>query len=489
MDPNGEGVGPWTKYASQPAPATTPAAKDEAGPWSKYATSQTTAAPATQDPPERPGFFKRLAQSFGIPDSSEGASAAKDEADITKHPENLIPLVSGAKMVGRMAGAAIDKAKTAYGEAREAQQNIDAGGPVSANHAKMMFSGLPDIAQGYGEDINNKNYLGAAGTATGVMGQAALAKLPTAEMPKPLSKIKSGLLVGDDLKNAAALTPDTATVDTARRTAGEIHQAAVPELSQAIGAHIDKVAGQLGVDTTNTASLSTKAELAGRGAKTAGQKLYAQLDKAATEVAGAEGGRFQRYAETIRNLERQSLDPSLTATQGEAITERLNNAKAEFSAFKQEMIKRGLSEATIKQADKFWAQGSALDELSRHLLNAEDATGAIKPSARPLDTQVKKLTAPASPRGHILKQATGDSADAIAQATRRAQERIVTDKAATQAAKRSIKETAETAKTAQKRIDTIRGRQKAIGAGALGILGIGALGRAASTAKDVLSGQ
>jgi hypothetical protein len=182
------------------------------------------------------------------------------------------------------------------------------------------------------------------------------------------------LVVGDELKQAASQAPSDATIATAQRSVSDIHQAAVPELTKRAGSVLDRHAAQLGVDTTNEAALSTKAELAGRASKAAGQKLYAQLDQAAAETAGAPGGNFQRYAETVHRLERESLDPSLTANQQEAITERLNNARAEFESFKQEMVKRGLSEATIKQADRYWAKGAALDEVSRSFLNAEDAS-------------------------------------------------------------------------------------------------------------------
>jgi hypothetical protein len=496
---------PGQDWFAENAPITS-SGGDSGGDWfANNAPKASAPDTPTPEPAERPGFFKRLAQAFGVPDSNEGVAAVKAEADIRQHPENLIPLVSGAKVVGRMAGAVVDKVKQGAKEGLEAERNVKEGGPLLPNIAKASFAGLPDVAQGYGEDINNGNYWGAGGTATAAFLQAALTKLPSG-----LKNAKNALTVSPELERVAAgrtipeYTPANAAIQkTAERSVGEIHEAALPELAQHAGAELDKVASQLGVDTSKATALSHKAELAGRGAKVAGQKLYAQLDQAAAETAGAEGGNFQRYAETIRNLERQSLDPSLTATQGEALTERLNNAKKEFDAFKKEMVKRGLSEQTIKQADKFWAQGSALDELSRHLLNTEDAAGNLKPTARPLDTQVKKLTAPASPRGHILKQATGDSADAISSAARRAQEQIVTEKAATAAAKRSLaadKEAAtaaqkaaqagadESAKTAQKRIETIKGRQKAIGKGALGALGLGVVAKYGGV-KDVLSGR
>jgi hypothetical protein len=501
---------PWVKYANMGAVSA------EEGPWARYgggsqAAQNSAATPPTstpaQEPVERPGFFKRFAQTFGLPTTKDeaggmiGLLAPPREDELQYGPGTL----QFKRIVGGIAQAIGDKAKSAGSEAREALQNVGRGGDIGPNAAKVAFAALPDIAQGYGEDINSGNYRGALGTATGVMSQAALAKLPATKLPEALGKIKSGLTVSDELKAAAAQVPaehvpDAALARAAKRTAGEIHQAAVPELSDTVGKHIDQVAAQLGVDTTGAASLSTKAELAGRGAKTAGQKLYQQLDQAAAETAGAPGGNFQRYAKTVQQLERESLDPALTATQQEAVAERLNNARAEFDAFKQEMVKRGLSESTIKQADRFWAQGSALDELSRGLLNSEDAFGRIKPSARPLDATVKKLTAPASGRGHILKQAVGDNAEAISAAARKAQEKIVADKAATAAAKDSLAASKQAAKTAQKavqdsaaqaqkRIDTIKGRQKAIAKGAAGALGLGVAYKYGGDVRDVLSGR
>jgi hypothetical protein len=437
----------------------------------------------TPEPTERPGFFKRLGQAFGLPTSEAEATGAQDQASLSKHPENLIPLVSGAKVAYGIGKSVYDKAKSAVSESLEAEKNVDAGGSRFQNMAKAAFAGLPDIAQGYGEDIQNKNYSGAAGTATGAFLQAALTKLPSG-----LKNTKNALVVGDDLKQAAAMTPDVNTAATAQRTASEIHSAAIPELTQKAGAELDKVASQLGVDTTQATSLSHKAELAGRGAKVAGQKLYAQLDQAAADATG-QPSRFQQLAKDVTQREREAFDPQATAAQRAEAAEKLEDAKVTFETYKQEMVRRGLSADTIKQADKFWAQGSALDELSRHLLNAEDAAGNLKPTARPLDTQVKKLTAPASPRGHILKQAAGSSADTIASAAREAQERIVAEKAATQAAKKSVKATEEAAKTAQKRIDVIKGRQKKIGIGAAGVLGLGGVAAKSGTARDVLSGR
>jgi hypothetical protein len=113
--------------------------------------------------------------------------------------------------------------------------------------------------------------------------------------------------------------------------------------------------------------------------------------------------------------------------------------------------------------------------------------GNIKPTARPLDTQIKKLTAPASGRGHILKQALSGDAAEVANAAKDARTSIEAAKVEKAAAQKSVKSTTESAAAAQKRVDAIRSRQKAILKGAAGTVGLGGLAATYSGIKSVLS--
>lgn len=125
-------------------------------------------APDTQQP-EQPGFFKRFAQAVGIPTSTEDA-------------QNALKGMSGAGYIYNMDKNAIQAAKNAYKEGYEAAGNIKEGGPVLPNLGKAATGVLEGMAattpsgatlMSMGSDIKDKNYAGAAGSAAGVVTNAA----------------------------------------------------------------------------------------------------------------------------------------------------------------------------------------------------------------------------------------------------------------------------------------------------------------------------
>jgi hypothetical protein len=111
-------------------------------------------------PPEQPGYFKRLGQSLGIPTSTEEFEQAL--TPVTVHGIPIAPRASGL-------GTALSYGENVYDKAKELIQHPDA---ESAMRAVMSLTPAGGSQQSFGEDVANKNYTGAAGTATGVAAQA-----------------------------------------------------------------------------------------------------------------------------------------------------------------------------------------------------------------------------------------------------------------------------------------------------------------------------
>lgn len=129
----------------------------------------------TQPPPEQPSFLKRTAQSAGVPTSMGELQGMSDQMNPSQHPSNLIspamPILRGyaQNLGGRL--------KDAFGEAREAGENIGNGQPVLPNLGKAAYGGMKafnaaipfvgENANNLGDDVANKNYAGAAGDVVG----------------------------------------------------------------------------------------------------------------------------------------------------------------------------------------------------------------------------------------------------------------------------------------------------------------------------------
>jgi hypothetical protein len=162
-------------------------------------------------------FGQRLGQSLGIPTNKAELTAAGTPPSL---PEAIAgPGPSGIYNQLVQSGKTLYQgAKDTYREAKEAGQNIAAGGPVLQNIAKpastilnatvgaVPFIGAPTVQAG--EDVAAKNYAGAAGGLTGVLGQVALEgagerRLGTDEMAFHDAKVKEATAALKEAKKAA----------------------------------------------------------------------------------------------------------------------------------------------------------------------------------------------------------------------------------------------------------------------------------------------
>jgi hypothetical protein len=162
-------------------------------------------------------FGTRLGQSLGIPTNKSELTAAGT-------PPSLPAAIAGPGPSGiynqlvQSGKTLYQGAKDTYKEAKEAGQNIAAGGPVLQNIAKpastalnatvgaVPFIGAPTVRAG--EDVAAKNYAGAAGGLTGVLGQVALEgagerRLGTDEMAFHDAKVKEATAALKEAKKAA----------------------------------------------------------------------------------------------------------------------------------------------------------------------------------------------------------------------------------------------------------------------------------------------
>jgi hypothetical protein len=162
-------------------------------------------------------YGQRLGQSLGIPTNKSELTAAGT-------PPSLPAAIAGPGPSGiynqlvQSGKTLYQGAKDTYKEAKEAGQNIAAGGPVLQNIAKpastalnatvgaVPFIGAPTVRAG--EDVAAKNYAGAAGGLTGVLGQVALEgagerRLGTDEMAFHDAKVKEATAALKEAKKAA----------------------------------------------------------------------------------------------------------------------------------------------------------------------------------------------------------------------------------------------------------------------------------------------
>jgi hypothetical protein len=146
----------------------------------KYAASQNAATKQTPPTPERPGFFKRLGQSVGAPTTKEELAALKPStAEMILGPGAAVP-----KMLYDYLKKNIKSTGQEIGEVVDAGKNIAQGQPILPNVGKAAYGMLhgelekvPVVGSAIntaGSDVANKNYMGAAGGLTGVIGQIAL---------------------------------------------------------------------------------------------------------------------------------------------------------------------------------------------------------------------------------------------------------------------------------------------------------------------------
>ena len=195
-------------------------------------------------------FGTRLGQSLGVPTNKEELAAAGT-------PPSLLEAAVGpgpagvAKQLWQSGKSLYQGAKESGKEAYEAGQNIASGGPILQNVAKPVstavnaavgavpFIGAPMVRAG--EDVVAKNYAGAAGGLTGVLGQVALEgagerRLGTDEMTFHDAKVKEAQVALKEAQKGAV--PYQASIDAGKRLPKEVQkpidkaQAALDEAKQ-----------------------------------------------------------------------------------------------------------------------------------------------------------------------------------------------------------------------------------------------------------------
>lgn len=165
--------------------------------------ARTATTPPPPSAPPKAGFLQRFGEATGIPTS-------KPEWEQFNQPPSaaetiLGPVVPAAKGIYEWAKRAVTNIGEGGKEEVDAARNISEGGPIGENVGKAVggivhggVGSLPFIGQGIeqaGQDIVNKNYRGAAGGLTGVIGQVVapeVAERGTRAVRGAVSNIRSG---------------------------------------------------------------------------------------------------------------------------------------------------------------------------------------------------------------------------------------------------------------------------------------------------------
>lgn len=160
---------------------------------------------------DKPGFFKRLGQSFGLPTTMEEVESAKPKFDWQHVGEAALgPVGVVGKMAYNYGETAIKGIKEGAQEATEVGENLAEGRPVLPNLGKFgsavlhgTLSAVPIIGPSIetaGQDIAEKNYAGAAGGLTGVVAQVAA--------PEVLKRVPAAAArTGEALQKLPSKTP------------------------------------------------------------------------------------------------------------------------------------------------------------------------------------------------------------------------------------------------------------------------------------------
>src|ERR1700690_238646 len=152
-----------------------------------------TPAPAAPVAEERPGYVKRLAQSVGAPTTAQEAGLGDEALEAHqatpawKTAVEAQPEYQAGRMIYGAGKQAVKGIKEGAHEVTEAEENIAAGQPILRNVGKGAYGIMHGLLQSVpfigaptetaGEDIQNKNYAGAAGGLTGVIGQVVAPEL------------------------------------------------------------------------------------------------------------------------------------------------------------------------------------------------------------------------------------------------------------------------------------------------------------------------
>lgn len=182
---------------------------------------------SSQQPSEKPGFFKRLGQSLGIPTSQEEAAAFTSDA--VNHPEELLgPAGTVQKLVRNYGNQVQGNFQDYKNDLQGLASDVNAGRATPTDALKRMgmsateqaIKDFPVVGQtvyNYGSDIQHKNYSGAAGGATGLAAQVLGPKI--AETAPVKSTFGRLLLLGKTPEAAyeSSLKPST-TLGADQRT-------------------------------------------------------------------------------------------------------------------------------------------------------------------------------------------------------------------------------------------------------------------------------
>ena len=186
-------------------------------PYAAYGGSVAPSQPASQQAPDKPGFFMRLGQSLGLPTSTDEAKAMADPVQAVKTAAMGGPAVP---LLLNYAKTAFKGAKEGLSDAYQAGQDYAQGGVSGKDTSgRLGYDALHTILQATpiigpsidtaGQDVAQKNYSGAAGGLTGVVGQVAapeLAKRGSAAIKAIPSTERAGAVLGQ-VKAAAGDIP------------------------------------------------------------------------------------------------------------------------------------------------------------------------------------------------------------------------------------------------------------------------------------------
>lgn len=394
-DISGKALGPVNvaqQQSSDPFAGGTPAPSPQAAAKDVFAGG--TPAPA----PSAPGYLQRLRESVGVPTldelSAQGAEAANHPIQTAIEGEPIVQAVRGVYGWGKRAGTGILEG---LNEEKEAAQNIAHGGPIGENLGKAAsgvvhgaVGGIPFIGEpmeSAGQDIVNKNYAGAAGSLTGVIGQVALSALHGAGETEQLSKAETTHNNAKSVYETRFKESQTAATqaDTARQQA---EQAASDEAA-------GKGKKQQTVDAWNNASAAA-----------------ANAKKAQTALADASETRANAAADMDRLT--RSVQRAAAKTKAVADEKQTKATAGALDDFKKMAPPSRTGPAAYTDKDLQIARGyQELEHLDEPLESVQDHANALQKISDDIDNKVQPYTKQVYPNEPITTNVMMDVRDAL----------------------------------------------------------------------------
>lgn len=349
--------------------------------------------------PDKPGFFKRLGQSMGVPTSMDELKQMQANEDALPLWQKALPHMPGSApsktdsiaqaVLGPVAPVAKNYAQTAYKGIKEGFQEAgEAGqmagrGEISIPQAagktgfaalKGGLSAVPLIGptiQTAGEDIGTGNYAGGAGGLTGVIGQLAAPEI-SSKIP-PNSLLGRMLLLGKTPEGAyeSAMKPST-TIPAATR--GRLAQTGLSEGIPVSQAGVEKLSGL--IDNVNQKIADTVAADPNRPVSTAPavQNLQGVRQRFATQVNPRSdlqaiqeaGDEFQQtYGQQMPAEQAQAVKQGTYRALGDKAYGELKGASIES----QKALARGLKDELATQFPEL----NDLNARDSRLLDLQDS--------------------------------------------------------------------------------------------------------------------